>query len=634
MGRVGLTGNWEVSVPEDITVTSAEIARLAGVERAAVSNWRRRHEDFPKPAAGTASSPAFSLAAVEEWLSRQRSTLRLSVEERLWQHLRAILDDLRLAQVVTAAGAFLLYLETGGWDTLAKKPDSTVAAELPGRVRQVSQRRAGELAFPRTLEAERVPLLRAVAELAAERGAAATFEFLVGRFVETYHRSFAATPPEIAALMAAMIDQRAETVVDPACGTGTLLLAAMKPGRRLLGQEWDADLARMAAIRLALSTDHSEIRSGDSLRHDALPHGHADAVVCNPPFNDRNWGYEDLGADPRWEYGLPPRMESELAWVQHALAHLRVGGTAVLLMPATAAGRKSGRRIRSQLLRRGALRAVIGLPPGVASATGSPVHLWVLSKPARDSRTPATFLVIQTPLDNAERVVDLWHAFRRDPGLEHDEPGVCRTVPVIDLLDDEVDVTPARHLRPDTADKDIVGLRDELAELMDKVKRLLPRIQEKNSPTNHPVTTVAELVQIGVLDIRRAPRSGSGPVARTGDLLISEGEVSVVTEETSVRPAQQVLSADPQVLDPYFLAGFLRDALTRHPGGGSSSPGRSEVLRVVVPRLPPISEQREYSEAFRRVTEFQREARRMALMADELSMMVNDGVAQGRLTVG
>lgn len=52
-------------------VTAADIARLAGVGRAAVSNWRRRHADFPKPVGGTETSPAFALSEVEEWLRDQ-----------------------------------------------------------------------------------------------------------------------------------------------------------------------------------------------------------------------------------------------------------------------------------------------------------------------------------------------------------------------------------------------------------------------------------------------------------------------------------------------------------------------------------------------------------------------------------
>ncbi|MBO0517649.1 N-6 DNA methylase, partial [Streptomyces beijiangensis] len=76
-----------------------------------------------------------------------------------------------------------------------------------------------------------------------------------------------------------------------------------------------------------------DVRTGDTLRADAFGQLAADAVLCHPPFNERNWGHDELAYDPRWEYGFPARTESELAWVQHALAHLREGGTAVLLMP-------------------------------------------------------------------------------------------------------------------------------------------------------------------------------------------------------------------------------------------------------------------------------------------------------------
>nr|BFE79875.1 hypothetical protein GCM10020093_024760 [Planobispora longispora] len=108
-------------------------------------------------------------------------------------------------------------------------------------------------------------------------------------------------------------------------------------------------------------------------------------MLCSPPFSERGWGYEELASDPRWQYGLPPRGESELAWVQHCLAHARPGGQVVVLMPPAAAGRRSGRRIRSQLIRAGALRAVVALPSGAAP-----------SRPCRPTcgccggRTPAT----------------------------------------------------------------------------------------------------------------------------------------------------------------------------------------------------------------------------------------------------
>lgn len=70
-------------------VTGAEIARLAGVTRAAVSNWRRRYDDFPTPAGGAANSPLYALTDVQSWLDRQRKGQESSPEVELWQALRA-----------------------------------------------------------------------------------------------------------------------------------------------------------------------------------------------------------------------------------------------------------------------------------------------------------------------------------------------------------------------------------------------------------------------------------------------------------------------------------------------------------------------------------------------------------------
>ncbi len=90
--------------------------------------------------------------------------------------------------------------------------------------------------------------------------------------------------------------QARDRLFDPACGSGVILLAAAKRGyARVEGQELNSSLALVAAQRLALA-DHRayEFHAGDSLRHDAYPRGSADAVVCNPPFADRNWGLEQL----------------------------------------------------------------------------------------------------------------------------------------------------------------------------------------------------------------------------------------------------------------------------------------------------------------------------------------------------
>src|SRR5689334_23720976 len=68
-------------------VTAAGIARMAGVGRAAVSNWRRRHADFPRPVGGTETSPSFALAEVESWLRKQGKLAEVPLRERVWQQL-------------------------------------------------------------------------------------------------------------------------------------------------------------------------------------------------------------------------------------------------------------------------------------------------------------------------------------------------------------------------------------------------------------------------------------------------------------------------------------------------------------------------------------------------------------------
>ncbi|MFD5346906.1 N-6 DNA methylase [Streptomyces anulatus] len=492
-------------MPENATeVTAAGIARLAGVGRAAVSNWRRRHADFPQPVGGTAASPSFALADVEQWLRDQGKLAEVPLRERVWQEVAGHPAGAAQALVHTGCALLLVRDRPTAWLELTAASDERMAEALPHAVDHVLTARLGPdspsgtpgpdratppgtARTPRTADSTApgsttrgsttfdstapgsttpgsttfdsttpgstasgsaapgsavvhpanppvapgvhraravhtptaqallpsVPLLRAAAQLAAGIGAGQTFEFLLGRHLDANPRQFTLTPPHLAELMADLAeppkdagrpapDRPLRSVLDPAAGTGALLRAVAGPAA-LYAQEADAGLAALSALRLALGADgtHSSpsslaVRTGDTLRADAFARLATDTVLCHPPFNDRNWGHDELAYDPRWEYGFPARVESELAWVQHALARLRDGGTAVLLMPPAAASRRSGRRIRADLLRRGALRAVIALPAGAAPPYGIPLHLWVLRRPTPGVRPGPDLLLADT----------------------------------------------------------------------------------------------------------------------------------------------------------------------------------------------------------------------------------------------
>jgi hypothetical protein len=660
----------------DITVNAGDIARLADVGRAAVSNWRRRHEDFPQPVGGTASSPLFSLSEVAAWLRGNGKSFEVSLGDLVWQRIRTTADDLRLGGLVGRIGAFLLFLhrEPGAWEDHGPRPrpgrDGDGPRLPPGRDgrdgrdgrkghggravrdgdggRSLAERVAAATAdLPGS--AEPLPddraLLRLVARLAAADGPLAAFEFLCERYAEAHSRQLSVTREDVAALMTRLVVPDGGTVLDPACGVGTLLLPAGVP----VGQELSETNARLAAIRLLLRGAPARITAGDSLREDRLAGELADAVVCDPPFNERAWGYEELTGDPRWEYGLPPRGESELAWVQHCLAHVRPGGLVAILMPAAAAGRRPGKRIRGNLLRAGALRAVVSLAPGGPD-------LWLLRRPDGD-RPPSRLLLVDAAED-LSAVEPAWRAYLEDP--EAEPSGAGRTVRIIDLLDDEVDLTPARH-RPQQGALDFAR---DFGDALDRFRAASATLADappalEPLPERHdlPVTTVGELAKAGLLTVLAAPprmTADSGPVpvltaedaaaggppsggaaldpalvmVRTGDVVATAlGAVRVVAEPgAALGPQLTLYRVDPSRLDPDFLAGCLRSAgRSVHPGSS-----RLDVRRARVPMLP-IAEQRRYGAAFRELTALEDGLRETAARGEALIRLGFDGLVDGHL---
>ena len=320
---------------------------------------------------------------------------------------------------------------------------------------------------------------------------------------------------------------------DPACGSGTILLAAARRGyAHVAGQEINSALAVVAALRLAL-TDHRayDVQAGDSLRHDAYPRGSANAVVCNPPFADRNWGLDELAEDSRWEYEVPSRLESELAWVQHALAHAVPGGAVVMLVPPAVAARSSGRRVRANLVRRGALRAVISLPPRLAAHYALALQIWVLERPDKP-QSPSHVLFLDTSgfsadqarrgahpangapaWDEVRRLINrAWTAYRSDPANLGDLGDVALAVPVVDLLDDEVDLTPGRHLlaarTPRMSRDELAEGHAQLSEMIARLAELLPDVPGPDRGQGEAVreASLEELAQMGAIFIRKATR--------------------------------------------------------------------------------------------------------------------------------
>jgi hypothetical protein len=433
---------------------------------------------------------------------------------------------------------------------------------------------------------------------------------------------------------------------------------------RLLGQDSSDTAARLAAVRLLLRGASVRIAAGDSLRADAHEGICADAVVCNPPFNERSWGYEDLAGDPRWEYGLPPRGEPELAWVQHCLAHTKPGGHVVIAMPAAAATRRPGRRIRSNLLRSGALRAVISLPTSAQTAVPAP-DLWVLRRPSDGDPVPTDVLVVDRPTE-LSAAQHAWRCFMSD--AEQSAPELSRVVPIIDLLDDEVDINPARQLASHSdgaaTAAEFVPARTKLRSIVAELLATLPGLDVADEPVEPPMTSVGELAKAGVITVHQAPlkttidrgglpvltakdvRLGRAPSgrtdAKTGIITTEPGDV--VTSATSREPLARVLvdggaalgpqllllRADPERIDPDFLAGYLRIAGAANASRPQSTSSRIDARRAPIPLLP-LPEQRRYGDAFRQLATFEDALRQATTLGETVLRLGFSGLADGTL---
>ncbi|WP_211294839.1 N-6 DNA methylase [Streptomyces glaucescens] len=699
-----------------VQVTAAEISRIAGVTRATVSNWRRRHGDFPVPSGGTESSPLYDLESVRAWLtSRGHATAANPSEE-----LRTALRLHAQSGGGTSEGLLLLVLTAAGRSpkeltTATKLPD----ADLAVRAQQDAASAADAVPAAETVRfaAGDAAVLRSLYACVRDEGGQAALSVLAERELEDSAASGAyRTPAPLADLLARLIPGSPARVLDPACGSGTLLAAAARRGaRELYGQDTLPVQARRSAVSLMLTAPAAvvTVRAADSLRADAFPDLLADAVLCNPPYGVRDWGHDELAYDPRWAYGVPPRAESELAWVQHALAHLTPGGYAALLLPPATAGRASGRRVRAELVRSGALRAVIALPVGASVPLHVGLQVWVLQRPEPGGPERTSVLFVDTAESGQDgtavtarmkggsrsasldweaiitRALDAWRAFTESPDTFEGVPGAARAVGVVDLLDDVVDLTPARLVRASRADIDPTELSAEV----DATRRNLVKAAKSLARTaGHEgwsaagatarewrTATASDLARGGALTLLRtqpegargraeggsgghpdarpvltgsdiargsAPtgdptelRGDTAPVIAVGDVLVravasGDGPMARAAGKEDagalLGPHVHLFRPDPARLDAWFLAGFL--GAEENIAGASTgstvltvSPGR---LRVP---LLPLEEQRRYGEAFRHVHELRAEARRATRQAEETARLLTVGLTGGQL---
>jgi type I restriction enzyme M protein len=231
------------------------------------------------------------------------------------------------------------------------------------------------------------------------------YEYLIKQFADSTNKKAGEfyTPRSVVRLMVDILDpEPGETVYDPACGTGGMLLAAVEHVRenggdprtffgKLFGQEKNLTTASVARMNLFLhGLEDFVVERGDTLRNpvftDAATGGLAtfDIVLANPPFSLEQWGRELWESDPwgRAFAGLPTDGNADMAWVQHMVKSMApVSGRMAVVLPQGALFRGGVEgQIRKYLLQHDMVESVIGLAPNLFYGTGLAACIIVLGR--------------------------------------------------------------------------------------------------------------------------------------------------------------------------------------------------------------------------------------------------------------
>jgi type I restriction enzyme M protein len=215
------------------------------------------------------------------------------------------------------------------------------------------------------------------------------YEYLIKHFADLTNKKAGEfyTPRSVVHLLGLILDpHEGESIYDPACGTGGMLLecvAHLKDNNedyrtlKLFGQEKNLTSSSIARMNMFLhGIEDFQIFRGDTLRNPAFFEADGlktfDCVIANPPFSLKEWGAENWYNDPygRNIAGVPPQGNGDMAWVQHMIKSMNSTGRMTVVLPHGALFRKGAEgRIREALIKQDMLEAVIGLGPNIFYGT-------------------------------------------------------------------------------------------------------------------------------------------------------------------------------------------------------------------------------------------------------------------------
>ena len=303
-----------------------------------------------------------------------------------------------------------------------------------------------------------------------------SYEYLIKKFADATNKKAGEfyTPRSVVRLMVNLLDPRpGESIYDPACGTGGMLIEAIHHVKenhgddrrlwgKLFGQEKNLTTSSIARMNLFLhgASDFQVVR-GDTLRSPAFFAGDNlatfDCVIANPPFSLEKWGEEIWSSDSygRNFAGMPPGKSGDYAWVQHMIKSMapKTGRMAVVLAHGALFRMGGEGAIRKKILGMDLLEAVIGLGPNLFYGTGLAACILVFRQRKAKDRENKVLIVDASKEFKAGRAQNelLSHHVDRIHGWVRayaDVKGIARVVTLDEIAGNEHNLNIPRYVEP------------------------------------------------------------------------------------------------------------------------------------------------------------------------------------------
>lgn len=277
------------------------------------------------------------------------------------------------------------------------------------------------------------------------------YEYLMRNFATESGKSKGQfyTPAEVSRVVAAVAGvhratSQKQTVYDPTCGSGSLLLKAADAAPvplTIYGQEFDITTRGLAMMNMIMhGREDADIAQGDVIGEPRFKASETalqtfDFVVANPPFSAKAWG-SGLTAETqfeRFDLGMPPEKNGDFAFLLHVLASMKATGSGAVILPHGVLFRGNKEAgLREKVLRRGYIRAIIGLPANLFYGTGIPAAIIVLDKAGARAERPVFMIdasrgFVKDGNKNRLRARDI-HRIADVYDRQEDVPGYARLV--------------------------------------------------------------------------------------------------------------------------------------------------------------------------------------------------------------